>query len=133
MVIKKWMQHEVKTLLQAQFVISSALNPFDFYVYENKEQIVTYNYNFLTKVKRHVKEYEKLDELWSHLSQKSLLFQDIASITKAFHIIDVTKDSDENTIIKAKDLALRNFGGKFATTTLIFNKEKELTNEHSSI
>ncbi len=133
LLLKKWMQTRVKISLQAQFVIPSALNPFDFYIYENREKIVTYNYNILFNVKRNLKEYEKLDAVWIHLSQKSLLFRDMASITKALHITSVTQDKDENITIKAKDLALRNFGGKFATTTLTFNKNKELISEYSNI
>jgi len=131
--VKKWMQKSLKSSLQAQFVIPSALNPFDFYVYENREKIVTYNYNLLSKTKRNLKEYEKLDTLWSGLSQKSLLFRDIASITKALHITKVTEDAEQNITIEAKDLALRNFGGKFATTKLVFNKNKELISEYSNI
>jgi membrane-bound metal-dependent hydrolase YbcI (DUF457 family) len=133
MVFKKWLQQRVKTLLEAKFVIPSALNPFYFYIYENQEKLLTYSYNIFSKRKRNLKEYEKLDESWSYLTQKSLLFQDIVSITKAFHITSITKDQDENITIEAKDLALRNFGGKFATTTLTFNKNKELISEYSNI
>jgi len=132
-IVKKWMQKSLKSSLKAQFIIPSALNPFDFYVYENREKIVTYNYNLLSKTKRNIKEYEKLDILWSELSQKSLLFRDISSITKALHITKVTEDIEQNITIEAKDLALRNFGGKFATTKLIFNKNKELISEYSNI
>ena len=130
---KKWMQMSVKEHLNADFVIPSALNPFDFFIYENRENIVTYNYNVLFKRKRHLKEYIQVDEKWSYLTQKSSLFKDINSITKAFHIVDVSENNEGTRTIEIKDLALRNFGGKFATTKLKFNKKEELIDEVSNI
>lgn len=127
------LQRAVHQKLRADFTIPSALNPFDFYIYTNSNaQIITYQYNALTQKKRNYKEQENIDEKYRHLLNKSQIYKDIDQITKALHITDVTVDLDTVTV-NAKDLALRNFGGKFATTTLIFNKEEELLDEISNI
>lgn len=127
------LQRAVHQKLHADFTIPSALNPFDFYIYKNTNgQILTYQYNALTQKKRNYKEQNNIDNDYSHLIHKSQIYKDIEQITKALHITDVTATSDTITV-NAKDLALRNFGGKFATTTLVFNKEEELLNEISNI
>ncbi len=131
-ILKKMMQRRVKKVLNAQMVIPSAFNPFEFFVYHNEEKIQTYNYNAFSKKSYHKIYHPKQDEAWHHLTDKSPLFQDILQVTRALHIVSVEEKENVITII-AKDLALRNFGGKFATTTLKFNKNGELINEISNI
>ncbi len=131
-IIKKVMQMVVKKRLGATIVIPSAFNPFDFLVYQNAEEISTYNYNAFSKKIDNKKHYTKQDKLSHHLTDKSQLFQEILQVTKALHIVSVSQENGTLTII-AKDLALRNFGGKFATTTLRFNKDEELIDENSNI
>lgn len=132
-IFKILLQRNVHKKLHADFTIPSALNPFDFYIYQNGNgQILTYQYNALTRKRRNYKEQENIDERYRYLLNKSQTYKDIDQITKALHITDVTENSDRITV-NAKDLALRNFGGKFATTTLLFNKEEELLNEISHI
>ena len=133
-IIKKIMQVVVKKRLNATIVIPSAFNPFAFFVYHNgnEEEIITYNYNASSKQISHKKHYIKQDKLWHNLTQKSSLFQDILEVTRALHIVSI-EEKDDNLTIIAKDLALRNFGGRFATTTLIFNKNRELIDENSNI
>lgn len=131
--VKVWMQRNLKEKLNANFVVPSAFNPFDFYVYVlDNGTINTYEYNFVSKKKRDEKKEKNLDKELEFLTSKSQLFQDIKKISKAFHITNITRES--HTIeIEAKDLALRNFGGKFAVTKLTFNEKEELTDEVSNI
>ena len=132
-VLKIKMQRAVLKRLDADFAIPSAINPFEFYIYSLKdEQISTYRYMLLTNKRYNEKVQNDLDKKFAHLTQKSQLFNDISKITKAFHIAKVEDEKDELTII-AKDFAVRNFGAKFATTTLKFNKKGELIYEHSNI
>ena len=119
--------------LKVDFAIPSALNPFDFYIYNKEnEKIETYSYNLLLNKKRNQTVQENLNKKFSHLTEKSQLFNDIRQVTKALHICKV-EESENETIIVAKDLAVRNFGAKFATTTVKFNKKGELIYEHSNI
>jgi len=132
-ILKIWMQRDVLKTLGADFVIPSAINPFDFYIYKlEDEKILTYSYNFFLKRRRDEKRHEKLDEKFAYLTQKSQLFNDIIKVTKALHIAYVEEKND-GTIIVAKDFAVRNFGAKFATTILKFNQKGELVYEHSNI
>ena len=132
-VLKIKMQRVVLKRLNANFAIPSAINPFEFYIYQLRdEQILTYRYRLFTN-KRHDERVEKnLDKEFAHLTQKSQLFSDISKITKAFHIATVEERGGETTIV-AKDFAVRNFGAKFATTTLKFNEKGELIYEYSNI
>ena len=119
--------------LNANFAIPSAINPFEFYIYQLKnEEILTYRYTLLTNKRYDEKLQKNLDKEFAHLTQKSQLFNDIFKITKAFHIATVDEEADETTIV-AKDFAVRNFGAKFATTTLKFNQKGELVYEYSNI
>ena len=132
-VLKIVMQRVVLKRLNADFVIPSAINPFEFYIYQLRdEQILTYRQIFLSNKRHNEKRQRNLDREFVHLTQKSQLFNDISKITKAFHIVTVEEEADETTIV-AKDFAVRNFGAKFATTTLKFNQKGELVYEHSNI
>lgn len=130
---KTYLHRYIHKKLKADFTIPSAFNPFSFYIYKNYDsQIVTYEYNFLTNKINKLTRQKNIDDEFDHLTKQSAIFQDVKQITKALHVIEV-QNTSKKTILIAKDLALRNFGGKFATTTLTFDNKEELTNEVSNI
>ena len=53
-------------------------------------------------------------------------------ITRAFHITDVDK-TENGVCIQVNDIAVRNFGGKFARTTLEFDNNGKLIREVANI
>ncbi len=127
------MQTYVVRSLQATYAIPSALDPFDFYIcVEGEEEIITYEYNVLRQKKRNQRVHPNIDKTYRELTAQSKVFNDVKAITKALHITQVDRGDDGTTIV-AKDLALRNFGGKFATTTLSFDSQGKLLNEISNI
>ena len=127
------MQRYIKQKLNASFVIPSAFNPFEFYIYiYDKNSIEIFRYTLFSNKKRAYKTIENQDEIFSYLTQKSSLFKDIQQISKALHITKVTTNN-QKIIIEAKDLAVRNFGMKFATTILEFNLNGDLLYETSNI
>lgn len=131
--LKILMQRHIKQKLNASFVIPSAFNPFEFYVYiYDKEKIEIFIYSLFFDKKRAYKKIENQDETFHYLTQKSSLFKDMQKISKALHIVKVNKDN-QKIIIEAKDLAVRNFGMKFATTILEFNLNGDLLYETSNI
>ncbi len=56
----------------------------------------------------------------------------MTGITRALYITEITETEDTTKLV-AQDLAVRNFGGHFAKTTLTFNKQGELLNEAANI
>ena len=66
------------------------------------------------------------------MAQKSQVYNDITGITKFLRITDIS-DNEEGTTIIARDLGIRNFGGKFGITTLRFNREGDLISEVADI
>ena len=60
------------------------------------------------------------------------MFNDISHITKRLAITEVSEEADGLTI-NARDLAVRNFGGKFGQVTLKFNANGDLVHEVANI
>ncbi len=130
----KWLlQSKVKQYLNCDFAIPSALNPFEFYVLTiHKEHYQCYIYHVLSQNQQQVKNYDKVEAKYLILANKSQVFKDMCGITRALVITDINEESD--TIkITAQDLAVRNFGGRFAKTVLTFDKHENLINETANI
>jgi membrane-bound metal-dependent hydrolase YbcI (DUF457 family) len=126
-VFKLIMHRRVMGGLKCSYAIPGSLNPFEYYILEKKDQAI-YTYRYSSASKR------RWDPSERHLrmAQSSRLFNDLASVAKSFHITGIQEDHEGTTII-AKDLAVRNFGGKFGRTTLKFNREGELVHETAYI
>lgn len=132
-IFKILLHKHVHRKLHADYTIPSAINPFSFYIYKDyTSTIITYEYNILTNTIKNMKKQQNIDTDYKHLTKQSTIYNDVKKIAKALHITKVTSDVNSTTLI-AKDLALRNFGGKFATTTLTFNSDGKLLNETSNI
>ena len=66
------------------------------------------------------------------LAETSPVYQDMKGITRAFYITDVDK-TEKGIRIQADDIAVRNFGGKFARTTPEFDSNGKLIRELAHI
>ncbi len=126
-------QRKVRCQLNALFAIPSSLNPFEFYVLVEDEQgLLAYIYNGLTGNRKKQIRYSAEDEAIQLLAEKSCVYQDMKRITRAFHITDVDK-TENGVCIQVNDIAVRNFGGKFARTTLEFDNNGKLIREVANI
>ncbi|MCK5003166.1 MAG: metal-dependent hydrolase [Gammaproteobacteria bacterium] len=126
-------QRKVRRQLDALFAIPSSLNPFEFYVLVEDEQgLLAYIYNGLTGNKKKQIRYEAEDEAVRVLAEKSRVYQDMKDITRAFYITGVDK-TENGVCIQVNDIAVRNFGGKFARTTLEFDNNGKLIREVANI
>jgi membrane-bound metal-dependent hydrolase YbcI (DUF457 family) len=130
----KWrLRIKVQSELACDFAIPSALNPFEFYVLTRQdERLKGCIFNAMTKRKKGEVDYPIVDQKYLDLANKSQTFSDMLGITRAFYITEII-ETEESTQLIAQDLAVRNFGGHFAKTTLMFNKQGELLSESANI
>jgi len=127
------LQKNVMRRLLPQFAIPSALNPLEFYILKVSEaKIVAYLYNSFSGKKTQRKNYPVFDPGYYRLARNSKIFRDMQSITRAMYIIEVQHD-ELAIVIRAADLAVRNFNGRFASTTLTFDLQGRLNSEVANI
>ena len=126
-------QRKIRSQLNALFAIPSSLNPFEFYVLaEDGQGLYGYLYNGLTGNRKKQIRYSAEDDAIRTLAEKSCVYQDMKRITRAFHITDVEK-TERGISIQVNDIAVRNFGGKFARTMLEFDNNGKLIREVANI
>ena len=127
------LQRTVKEKLRCKFAIPSSINPFDFYILEDRgNSIKTYLHNVLTKKTGRTVYHDNPSDKHVKLASKSRIYNDMLKIATYLYITDAHEDHEGTTII-ARDIATRNFGGKFGRTTLKFNKDGELIYEMANI
>ena len=132
-VSKLLLQRYVAHQLDALNVIPSSFNPLVFFVLEKRENdLLGYTYNALSGNKNNTVKYETVDKRFIELANKSSVFNDMKKITRAFFITSIEK-TEQGTTITAQDIAVRNFGGKFAKTELKFDKNGMLLSEVANI
>ncbi|PCJ59974.1 MAG: hypothetical protein COA79_09210 [Planctomycetota bacterium] len=132
-ILKGQLHKHVCNELKCLYAIPSSLNPFSFYILENETNGVnTYIYKSLSKQKLKSKNYPLPSDEVLTLAEKSQVYKDIKKITKHLFITEVTTKENE-TLITARDLAVRNYGGKFATTKLHFDHKGLLLSEEANI
>ena len=130
---KHYYQRKILHRLHAMFVIPSSLNPFEFYILTGDEYgFHGYLYNGLTASQKKQCHYPVVDKKIMALAETSPVYQDMKAITRAFHITEVDK-TEKGVRIQADDIAVRNFGGKFARTTLEFDNNGKLIRELANI
>lgn len=130
---KLWLRRFVGRKLDAEFLIPSAWNPFSFFVLEIREQVYDcYLYNILNGKRSREESYKKYENKFSELLKKSQVYHDMLSITRALAITEVVRENGRLSL-KARDLAVRNFGGSFAETKLVFDQDGELISEKAKI
>ena len=127
------LQRKVRRKLRVLFAIPSSLNPFEFFVLSEDEfGFHGYVYNSLTGSRKKKVRYPYVDNQTQSLAEKSQVYHDMKRISRALRITSVEK-TEEGTRIRANDIAVRNFGGKFASTTLDFDKDGNLIREVANI
>jgi len=124
------LQRHVQRHLNAQFVIPSSWNPLEFYILQANFQ--TYRYQAFSKKVRDLRHYPPVAEKYQQLAERSQLFLDLQEITRALHITQVEEHAG-GTKIYACDLAIRNFGGRFARTQLEFDPQGHLIREMANL
>ena len=130
---KLYMHNKVIKRLKPLYAIPSSINPFEFYILEQNNNILSgYLYNFLFKNKRSYQTYNSISTKHEKLATTSTVYREIKLITRALTITDVSKN-EHGVIITAADLAVRNFGGKFAKTILKFDNHGNLIDEMANI
>ncbi len=119
--------------LDFDILIPSALNPFGFYALKHKEDGAgTYYFNVVTGRRHGETFYPRAGERYELMAQQSGLFRDMQRVARALVITEAREDS-EGVTLTARDLAVRNFGGKFARTVLRFDSKGTLINEVADI
>ncbi len=133
-VLAKWMlHHRVQQKLHCDFAIPSALNPFEFYIFNvTNEKLEGYIFNSLTNKKRNKVEYSHVPHEYLELVKQSQVFKDMAAISRAFYITEINRSEDSLELV-AQDLAVRNFGGRFAKTKITFDKQGKILHEEANI
>lgn len=132
-IAKLYLQKKVLKQLNPLFAIPSSINPFEFYILEQGEnKFIGYLYNAFNSKKHTVTNYPAFDTEFQQLAETSQIFCDMKTITRAFQITQVLK-SNKDIIIIANDIAVRNFGGKFARTILKFDLQGNLISEMAHI
>ena len=130
---KLLLQRRVKRALGAGYVIPSAWNPFAFHVLlESPAGLTTFLYNSLTGSRKYQREYQQAPPEHYRLAERSQVFRDMQSISRALQIPAVQSD-EAGTEIRAEDLAVRNFGGRFGRTVLKFDRQGRLLHEVANI
>lgn len=114
------------------FAIPSSWHPFEYYVYSEDGKYRTSLYNAATGRERNVAEIAPADPEIEALAIRSQVYRDMQHIARALRITEVHSD-DRGTTIVARDLAVRNFGGRFARTELRFDPEGTLVYETAAI
>ena len=76
--------------------------------------------------------YPTIPDKYINLAFKSHVFRDMKHILRTLYITDVSSNA-EGTTIRAEDIAVRNFGGRFGRTTLKFDKKNSLVDEVANI
>lgn len=127
------LQRMVKSRLNVAFVIPSSLNPFLFYILEQVQGgVKTYAYHAISKKNSNVRFFEEPPVAIRDLTQKSSVFIEIEKVVR-FLFVTSFESKEGRTQIVARDLAIRNFGGKFGETRLLFNEKEELIDEKANI
>ncbi len=140
------LQRRVVKRLSAEFAVPSALHPFEFYIMKRLKcsegggencsenySIDTFLYNALSGKSRAREHFAPIGERYMELAMKSTLYNDMARITRALTVVSADESPDGGVTLTARDLAVRNFGGRFGRTVVTFDKEGRLLSEVADI
>ncbi len=133
-ILFKWfLQSHVRRKLGCELAIPSSWHPFHFFILESREgESRAYLYNALNGRSTRETTYRKVSEEFLERALESVLYRDMQAITRRFGITDV-EEEDGALTIRARDLGVRNFGGRFGRTTLTFDRAGNLVHEVADI
>jgi hypothetical protein len=123
----------VRKTLTPDAAIPSAWNPFDFYIFERTAAgRKTYQYNVLTHRIVDEQTIPPASETARMLAEQSPAYRDIKRMIRALEVVDERWEGGLR-VIEARDLAVRNFGGRFGRVDLRFDREGNLVHEMAHI
>lgn len=129
----RYRQHlHVMRKLGCLYAIPSSWHPFEYFTFSENGEYRMSVFNAITGHERNVTKIVPADskiEAWANRSQ---VFRDMQHVARALRITEVRTDATGVTIV-ACDLAVRNFGGRFARTELRFDLEGNLLHETAAI
>ena len=132
-VFKNFLQSHVHRKLACDLAIPSSWHPFHFFILEKRDrESRAYLFNAANGRSSHERLFKKVSEDIEARASESPLYRDMQAFTRHFGITDVD-ETDEVLTIRARDLGIRNFGGKFARTTLTFDRTGKLVHEVADI
>lgn len=130
---KYWLRVRVGRLLKPLFAIPGSLNPFVFYILDaHGDSQVAYLYNALTGRRSEHRCFGPVSPEHQKQAEQSAVFRDMQTISRAFRITEVLED-DSGVTIRASDVAIRNFGGRFGATELRFDQKGALVHEVANV
>jgi membrane-bound metal-dependent hydrolase YbcI (DUF457 family) len=130
--LRLWQHKGLVDRLGCLFAIPSSWHVFEYYVYSENGAYRTSRYNAVTGRERDVAEIPRPDPHIQSLATRSQVYRDMQHIARALRLTEVHSDESGTTIV-ARDLAVRNFGGRFARTELRFDSEGNLVHETAAI
>jgi hypothetical protein len=128
--------------LSADFAVPSALNPFEFYIMKRLKcsgdgaeggSIDTFLYNAITGAEKGRERFSPVGERYVKLARRSRLYNDMTRIARALTVVSAEDESGGGVTLTARDLAVRNFGGRFGRTVVKFDKDGRLLSEVADI
>ena len=133
LLLKLWLQQRVRLTKRVVTAIPSSLNPFSFFLFcEDESHHHSFHYNLLSGHLSHRIKITRAAPTIEAMAEKSRVYHDMKKICRALRIVNI-QQSEQKTVIHASDLAVRNFGGRFGQTVLIFDKSGELVSEVANI
>ncbi len=144
-VFKNYLQSHVRRKLTCDLAIPSSWHPFHFFILEDRGgESRAFLYNAASGHSSSERLFKRVSAELQEQASESPLYRDMQAITRHFEITHVEKsgeksgdesgdESGEVVTIRARDLGIRNFGGKFARTTLTFDRTGKLVHEVADI
>lgn len=133
LIAKLIMQRRTRKRLGADFAIPSALNPFGFFLFTQRDgQLRTAHFNVLTGRMAQERVLSEVAPEVAGLSGQSGMFLDMQAILRGLRITSAEVNPAGITIV-AEDLVVRNFGGRFGRTELRFDTQGKLIDEMAHI
>jgi membrane-bound metal-dependent hydrolase YbcI (DUF457 family) len=129
----RWRQHRhVRQTIGCQLAIPSSWNPFEYFTFSETYVYRISIYNAATGRERSVSEIKPVAPEIAALADQSSTYRDLRTIARALRITEARSTPNGTTLV-ARDLAVRNFGGRFARTELLFDSAGKLLHETAAI
>lgn len=131
--MKIFVQRYGMRAFHCSLAIPSGLHPFRLLVlWEQDDGIRTSEVNVVSKEVHSECLYPAVPEEYERLAERSPVFRDMKRVTRFLKITEVVR-SDGDVRIVARDLGIRNFGGKFGQTSMCFDEAGNLKHEMANI
>jgi len=127
------LQRRTKKRLKIDFAIPSALNPFGFFLFTQRNgELHTAQFNALTGRMTQERMLPDTAPEIAGLTRQSSVYRDMQFILRGLQVTR-TDAGPSGTTVVAEDLVVRNFGGRFGRTELRFDSQGRLIHEIANI